>query len=135
MTTRIETEDVVGRLCEMHKKMLLAVQRNRPYSPSLVLGKSDLDTVLDAAVALERAKAAATPIERLREENARVVDGELRKELLDLLELGGDYAADIFNDFRDKSSECARRVEANLERFNKARNKLAALTPSADDDK
>lgn len=46
-------------------------------------------------------------------------------ELIDLLEIAGDYAADFFNGFPDKTSPCALRAEANLERFNKAREWLA----------
>ena len=52
----------------------------------------------------------------------------IEEELIELLELGGDYAAEVFNDFPDKTSECALRVKANIERFDKAE---AALRSSA----
>jgi hypothetical protein len=54
-----KVEAVIARLCDLHKKMLLAYQRQRPYPVSIALGQSDLDTVLDAAVELERVKAIA----------------------------------------------------------------------------
>lgn len=48
----------VSRLCDLHKKMLDAVEAKRPYPVSIRLGSSDLDTVLNAAIELECAKAA-----------------------------------------------------------------------------
>lgn len=48
-------------------------------------------------------------------------------ELVELLELGGDYAADVFNSFPDKTSVCALRVEANIARFDKACAALAKV--------
>ena len=48
-------------------------------------------------------------------------------ELVELLELGGDYAADVFNSFQDKTSVCALRVEANIARFDKACAALAKV--------
>lgn len=60
-------------------------------------------------------------------------------ELAELLDLAGDYGADIFNDFPDKTSACARRVEANVNRFNEVRDRLIAraaapTAPVQDDD-
>jgi hypothetical protein len=54
MTTH-KTVTVQERLVELHRKMLSAVKTQRPYPVKIALGDSDLDTVLDAAVALDRA--------------------------------------------------------------------------------
>lgn len=50
-----------------------------------------------------------------------------RSELLELLELGGDYAALVFNRCPDEGSELALWVKADIERFNKARAAIAAM--------
>jgi hypothetical protein len=50
--------DTVSRLLDMHERMRVAVRRNRPYPVKLRMGESDLDTVLNAAVELERARSA-----------------------------------------------------------------------------
>lgn len=54
-------------------------------------------------------------------------------EVIALLELGGDYAADVFNEFRDKESECALVVKANIERFNKMVAAIEATRPTSTD--
>lgn len=50
-------DEAISRLCDLHRKMLLAVKARMPYPVTIALGNSDLDTVLDGAIALERAKA------------------------------------------------------------------------------
>jgi hypothetical protein len=52
--------------------------------------------------------------------------GDDDAELIELLELAGDYGCDVFNSFPDKTSPCALRVEADVNRFNAARDRLQA---------
>jgi GTP cyclohydrolase III len=53
-----EMSERVDGLLNLHRKMLEAVRRQRPYPVSIRLGESDLDAVLYAATALERATSA-----------------------------------------------------------------------------
>jgi hypothetical protein len=90
---------------------LVVSQARLSFDPSRVaIRRDDLRVLVRLANAMHQASDA----------------GDDDAELIELLELAGDYGCDVFNSFPDKTSPCALRVEADVNRFNAARDRLQA---------